>query len=134
MSSTPHDETTNDPVHASSSPHEETNDQTVQDVSTLTLKQRIVATFRSFPSPPLGLRLLPIIFLCNFLEITQAQIVILAGEWWTLCIPWSVSRNTWRCTKYGGGVTLAVIIQYGWPITGMSISYLADLSLTDAFL
>ncbi|CAG8627162.1 170_t:CDS:2, partial [Acaulospora colombiana] len=105
----------------SSPPTDEPTHETVQEHPSQTLRQKIVAKLHGLPEIPLGLRLFPIVFLCNFIEISQAEIVILSSDWWTLCIPWSVKRNTWKCSEAGGGITLAVIIQYGWPVTGGSI-------------
>ncbi|PVF95340.1 hypothetical protein CPB86DRAFT_788082 [Serendipita vermifera] len=103
----------------SSPPTHEPTDETVQEVPSQTFRQKIVAKLRGLPDIPIGLRLFPIVFLCNFIEISQAEIVIIADDWWKLCVPWSVKRNTWKCTGVGGGITLAVIIQYGWPVTGL---------------
>jgi hypothetical protein len=130
MSSSRQEEDNNERVHVLSSPNDETNEEAAPRFPFPTLKQKVVERLHNFSTLPVGLRLVPIIFLCNFLEVTQVQIAADFDGWWKMCIPWSVQRNTEICTNRGSGIVLSSIIQYAWPVTGTSMLF-PDECLTD---
>jgi hypothetical protein len=135
MSSSPHEASNNEATRVSNSPHDEAINETVQPGPFPILRQSTVAKLPGFASLPVGLRLFPIVFFCTFLDLIQMEIYTLYGRFFedTVCIPWSVHRNTEICTRAGFIFFVVSAIQLGGPITGKFLPSSLDMRLIDIF-
>jgi hypothetical protein len=95
------------------------------------LRVKRVSTIRRLSSSilwpaPIGLRLLPIVFLCNFLEVVHVQIVMTktrhAGDWLfsSECIKWTANGEKETCTEAGFFIAMAISMQqFLGPVIGL---------------
>jgi hypothetical protein len=106
-----------------SSPQIDGNDsESVDEAPNDSLRRGISVGLWRFQNIPLGIRLFPIVFFCNFLEIIQFQVVMLSHGLWDMCIDWKANQTWSLCTSMGLAVLVATAIQFGWPVTGKSTS------------
>ncbi|PVF94165.1 hypothetical protein CPB86DRAFT_789337 [Serendipita vermifera] len=79
---------------------------------------------RCFQCIPIGIRLFPIVFFCNFFEIIQYQVVMRSHGVWNMCIDWREKDDWLLCSSMGPGILAATVIHLAWPVTGLALAIL----------